>query len=190
MFAMTPIYSTQTTDALREFQIELDGETLFNTNSRGEHLTCMIVCGVTRLGGLAFLLLAGYLVITRGDAILALNVAMFGMVLLLSGLIGLRGFQEQPRRLILDGEALRYVDPWSGVAREFPRQGCVTVRCGETDGRCALYVLHDDNRMDLLVDNLPREIVPTMVSALNEHLCAEAAAETLPCAQRSSNGRS
>lgn len=169
---MMKTYSLMTHEFLETLDVTLDGDRLFGDyeRSRFDRILCMLICGGTRLSGLALIAVAIVLAI-QDDVMGAFYVAVFGLTLFFGGLVGLRQYQNEPIRITLDTDSLIYTNPITGRRRKFPRDVCLNVRCARTDGNCAVYVMHPDSHMELLIDQLPREIVPELVEALNTHLC-------------------
>lgn len=158
-------------DAIANLQVEIDGQTLYagQRRTRCDRITCMLVCGGTRLGGSALLVIAAWLAL-RDDWIGAFNTFIFGATLLIGGIIGLRQFQNAPQRLVLNAEGLTYIDTWTGTRRHFERPECVETRCGSSNEGCAIYVLHPNHGIDLLIDDLPHDVATNIVQTLNAHL--------------------
>lgn len=171
---MATTYKESTRDFLDTFEVTLDGERLFTAQARSkaDRFLCTLICGGTRLGGIALMGLA-LVMNARGDTFGAFYVAVFGLTLFFGSLVGMRQYQNMPARIELNDKALTYIDPWTGKQRVFPRDSCLNVRCARSSGNCSVYVVHPDNGMDLLVDGLPREILPELVQSLNQHLCVE-----------------
>lgn len=171
---MGATYSQRTRDFLDTFEVILDGERLFAAHARSpsDRLLCMLICGGTRIGAVALLGVA-LMMNAQGDSFGAFYVAVFGLTLLFGSLVGMREYQNTPARILLDDNTLTYVDPWTGRSRVFPRNSCLNVRCARNSGACSIYVVHPDNGMDLLVDGLPREVLPELVQSLNAHLCLQ-----------------
>lgn len=151
-------------------EVNLDGDQLeLAQNSRLETVMCMVVCGLTRLGGIALLLLGVWLAMAHQDYVGALNVMTFGMVMLLSGLLGLREFQNAPRRITLDTDALHFYDAWTGKHRDFQRTDCATAQYSPENA--AIYITHPNKQIDLLAEDIPEDAAPGIVDAINRHLC-------------------
>jgi hypothetical protein len=181
---MATQYKEATRDFLDTLEVILDGERLFTAQARSkaDRFLCALICGGTRLGGVLLLVVA-LMMNARGDTFGAFYVAVFGLTLFFGSLVGMREYQNTPARIELDDKALRYTDPWTGRQRVFPRNSCLNVRCARSAGECSIYVVHPDNGMDLLVDGLPREVLPELVQSLNAHLCVQVNenADDLPC---------
>jgi hypothetical protein len=173
----TYIYPYAAYEAKQNLDVDLDGEHLFEVpqRSRGDRITCRVVCGLTRGLSVVLLLAAAWFALQE-DMLAAFNVGMFAIILLVSGLVGLRQFQNQPRRILLNAEGLHFYDPWNGEERHFPRGACLEARCG-SECSCAVYVVHPDKEIDLLVDDLPHEVAEEIVGGLNRHLCDDCAAK-------------
>ncbi len=165
-------YSLSTQEYLENLEVTLDGERLFAdyARSRSNRWLCAILCSGIRLTGLGMLVGAAILNV-RGDGFGGFYMSVCGLGLLFGGLIGLRPLQNAPVRITLNGDSLRYRDTYTGEMRSFPRDACLKVCCGRSDGICSIFVMSCDDRMELLVGDLPREIVPELVRALNIHLC-------------------
>jgi hypothetical protein len=158
-------------DEIRTLEVVLDGEPMFaaDHSTRFDRLFCSIMCIGLRLIGTVLLVLAG-IVMYRGEGVGAMNLGMLGLVVLLAGVIGVRQYQNAPRRIILDHSGLIYTDEWTGVRRRFPRISVLEAHCGHAEGSCAVYVVHPDQHVDLLLDGITPDIAQQVSAAINQHL--------------------
>lgn len=158
---------------MRNFEVLIDGEPLLEgyRRTRADRILCAVLCCGTRLLGLVLLVAAAVLIVTE-DAVGALNLGVLGVVFLIGGMIGFRQFQNAPKQLVLTESSLEFNDSWTGLSRSFPRAGCLETRCGGGDEGCTIYVIHPDQRIDLLVEGLPQPVAAEIVERLNAHLCA------------------
>lgn len=168
-------------ETLKNLEVIIDGERLFEAQRRtlGDRITCAVLTLGTRIIGLVLLAVA-VINILRADPIVALYAGSFGVLMILAGNIGLRQFQNAPRRLILDENSLRFVDSWMGVERRFPRQGCLEVQCGSTDAGCAVYLTHPDKHIELLIEGVPHEAAIKIAETINRHLEPVRSAQPVP----------
>ena len=171
---MATPFSPAALDELKNLEVVINGERLFWEQRKTliEKVSCRVMCGAVRLIGLALLIVA-VVQLLNGEAAFAINVGMLGLIILISGLIGFRNFQNAPRRLTLDTDKLEFVDTWTGQRRTFPRTGVIEARCGKADETCAVYLVHPNGKLDLLIDQLPRDLTPHITQALNDGLRAE-----------------
>lgn len=168
---MSTVLPCASSEALKNFEVEIDGERLFEAqlSSRRERILCSIVCCGTRLTGLILLVVAAVM-IWRGGVLDAILVGGFGLTLIIGGIMGLEQFQNVPKRLILSGNQLTYVDNWTGLKRQFSRETCLEARCGTDDAGCGIYIIHPDQQVELLVDGIPGDIAQQITQVLNRHL--------------------
>ncbi|MCA9903213.1 MAG: hypothetical protein KC547_05095 [Anaerolineae bacterium] len=158
-------------DELRDLEITLDGERMFAAQHEtpSQRLACAIVCYGTRIVGLALLVIAAVMIL-REQILDAFYIGIFGLTLLIGGLMGMRQYQNDPRRLVLDANRLAYSDPWNEIYREFPRSACLEVYCERDGDGCALHVTHPDHRAELLIAGLPPDIGQQIANRINQRL--------------------
>jgi len=180
---MSESLSLETLDALDDLQVVIDGERLFTTghNTPTQQLICTIICNGTRLAGTLLLVLAA-LMIAWEQVLDAFYVGLFGLTLLLGALIGLRQFQNDPRRLVLDAERLSFLDSWNNIYREFPRSACLEVLCECAGEHCDLRVLHPNHTVNVVIEGLPRVIGQQIANRLNQRLRAAGGEHVIPAA--------
>ncbi|MCL4247467.1 MAG: hypothetical protein KJ065_04915 [Anaerolineae bacterium] len=168
---MTQSLSFAALDELRDLEITLDGERLFaaERETPAQRIACAIICHGTRIVGLALLVIAAVMIL-REQILDAFYTGIFGLTLLIGGLMGLRQYQNDPRRLVLDATRLAYSDPWNDIYRAFPRSACLEVYCERDGERCALHVTHPDHRADILIEGLPLDIGQQIASRINHRL--------------------
>lgn len=165
------IFPCATVEALKNLEIVIDGERLFEEQrrTRGECAMCCVLRFGVQLSGVVLLLLAGWMAL-RGDYVALFYMGILGTTLLVGGLVGLRQYQNAPQRITLNDDSLIFHDTWTNDKRVFPRTDCLEVRTCKDEGCGAIFVVQPDGQLARLVDGLPPDVVPTIVTTLNEHL--------------------
>ncbi|MBE0688692.1 MAG: hypothetical protein IH587_01045 [Anaerolineae bacterium] len=171
---------------LDDLEVVVDGVRLFEIEQKtpSERIVCTIVCHGTRLVGSALLVLAA-LMIAFQQALDAFYVGIFGLTLLVGGLVGLRQFQNASRRLVLDKDKLTFLDNWNNIYREFPRSACLEVYCERDGDRCDVRVTHPNHTVNVVIEALPSEIAQQIANRLNQRLQSARSERLIPAAQRS-----